>query len=346
VPTATGSLIKGGNFARDCLFNPVLDGQRSQRIRFVVWCSTEAGGVRFRLRRVDHGEITGISRIAEATGSGRAGAFRCRKVKQIVECAGHKHGPVVIRGWIEVRNGERCEPLYSPSANFIFRGKADGCSRRHYEPHFSLGYMRSFRHEFGLDLDLGNNRAAIDRRIRAIIRSWRRGEPVARVSAAEIGQPLRPVDQRELEFRDELLDRTVGALESWVPSHAATTYAGYWIDDQVHGGAVVYVGFTQEQEAQLDAFKKQVQLFAPDHVKPFPIAPEYSEAELEAWSEKVFIPARSSISNLASSAGVNVEENKVEVGTQHVAKMKRLLRARFGTLDPFLVVFERPGILL
>lgn len=207
-----------------------------------------------------------------------------------------------------------------------------------------MGYMRSFRREMGFDEDLKGDKAAIERRIHGLVRAWRRGEPVARVFASWLGQPLRPADQRRLEFREELLNLTASALERWVPRHAADTYAGYEIDDE--HGAIFYVGFTGDQDAQLAAFKRQVKLFAPEHIQPFPVQPLYSERALYKLEEEVFQPFDSPLARLVNSLKVVTLQNKVEVGTEHVAKVKRLLTERFGPDAPFLVVFMRPGVLL
>lgn len=167
---------------------------------------------------------------------------------------------------------------------------------------------------------------------------------MTRVAAAQYGQPFRAADQRRIEFRDELLERTASALERWVPRHAAGTYAGYDIDD-AHG-AIFYVGFTGDQAAQLAAFKSQVKLFAPEHIQPFPVQPLYSERALVKLEEEVFEPFPSPLTRLINSLGIVVMANKVEVGTEHVAKVRRLLAGRFGPDAPFLVVFARPGVLL
>lgn len=44
------------------------------------------------------------------------------------------------------------------------------------------------------------------------------------------------------------------------------------------------------------------------------------------------------------SVGPDIEDNKVRVGTQHVAKLKCLLLEKVGTLDPFLIEFGHPFI--
>lgn len=254
---------------------------------------------------------------------------------------------MVVRGWIVVPAGNRCAvPIWMRTAEIVYQSLPMGCPKTRPErANFGIGDMRRFRRELGLDEDLEGDRAAIDRRIHSIIHAWRRGEPAARVAVDQYGQPFRPADQRRLEFRDELLERTASALERWVPRHAADTYAGYDIDDE--HGAIFYVGFTGDQDAQLATFKRQMKLFAPEHIHPFPVQPLYSERALYRLEEEVFEPPLDSpLERLINSLSILVLANKIEVGTQHVAKVKRLLTERFGADAPFLVVFARPGVLL
>jgi len=344
------SLIKSGDLARDCVAQAMLDRSHSRAIRFVVWCSVQTGEARFSLRRADEGRsqpgapILSFSARPETTGHGAGRSFRCERRIESVRCSGRKSGPVVIRGRIVVPAGSRCGvPIQMRAAEAGYQSVPRGCPGTHRErANFGMGYMRSFRRDLGFDEDLKGDQAAIDRRIHSLVRSWRRGEPVPRVSAIQYGQPFRPVDQRRLEFRDELLERTANALERWVPRHAADTYAGYELDDE--HGAIFYVGFTGDQEAQLATFKRQVKLFAPEHIQPFPVQPLYSERALYKLEEEVLEPPFDSpLERLINSIGILTLPNKIEVGTEHVAKVKRLLAERFGPGAPFLVVFSRPA---
>lgn len=259
-----------------------------------------------------------------------------------MKCAGLAGGPLVLRGSVRVPHGSRCLPLRLHTAESTYVGAPVGC------PHVPVRrapnrfrYFHEFRAEFGLDADLHGDKAAIDRRIRGTVAAWRRGEPVARVTEQELGLPLRPVDMRQLEFEDKLLTRTVDALESWVPRHASDTYAGYTIE--VENGPVIFrVGFTGDQVAQLEAFKRELKLFAPEHIQPFLVPPTYSERELEGYREEVIELAESRGWWLLTSMRVDIEANRVRIGTQHVAKLKRLLLEKVGTLDPFVVEFGKP----
>lgn len=349
---ASTSLVKSGELARDCVGQARLDGNHARVIRFIAWCSIQSGEVRFSLRRANEvgsradAPITSFSMRPETSGPGAGRGFHCRRRAETLSCSGKKSGPVVVRGEIEVPAGSRCAvPIWIRAAVAYFQGVPRGCPGTHRErANFDMGYMRSFRREMGLDEDLQGDQAAIDRRIHGLVRAWRRGDPVARVSADQYGQPFRAADQCRLEFRDELLERTASALERWVPRHAADTYAGYEIDDE--HGAIFYVGFTGDQEVQLTAFKSQMRLFAPKHIQPFPVPPLYSERALLKLEEEAFEPPDSPLARLVNSLKILVLPNKIEVGTEHVTKVKRLLAERFGADAPFLVVFARGGTLL
>jgi hypothetical protein len=261
-----------------------------------------------------------------------------------MKCAGLAHGPLVLRGNLRVPRGSRCLPLHLHTAESSYVSAPIGC--RHvrapwvpYRPH----YFHEFRREFGLDSDLHGDKEAIDRRIRGTLAAWRRGEPVARVTEHELGLPLRPADMRRLEFEDTLIMRTADALESWVPRHAFNTYAGDFIEEE-NGPVIFRVGFTGDQSAQLEAFKREVKLFAPEHIQPFLVPPTYSERELEGYNQGVIELVQSRGDDLFTSMHLDVEANKVVIGTQHVAVLKRLLLRKFSTLDPFLIKFGHPFI--
>jgi hypothetical protein len=202
--------------------------------------------------------------------------------------------------------------------------------------------MFSFRKSFGLDLDLHGNRAAIGRRIHALIRAWSRGEPVARVTADELGLPLRPRDDRELEFRDEYIEQTAGILERWAPRHAAATYAGYDVDHE-HGG-IFYIGFVGDQDAQLAAFRARFDLIAPGRIEPFPVPPAHSERELLALEEEILEWLVTQEGDVFNSLSLNTLANVIEVGSLQVKKAHLLLVERFGADAPIRVVREGPAI--
>ena len=272
--------------------------------------------------------------------------MRCYRSGQTIKCVGRKQGPVTIRGRLSVDPISRCTLRTWLETAWSINGTPPlGCpGTRPPRPPRDIDSIRRFRQSHDLDRDLHGNRAAIDRRIRGLIRAWERGDPVARYNVANIGEPLLPRDQRELERRDDYLVQTYTELDKWVPAHAKDTYAGYDMDHE--NGGVIYIGFVGDQDAQLKAFLRSFKTIAPGRIKPFPVPPKYSEAHLERLAEQVWEPPGSKLEELITSSGVDTLANVVEVGTQHVAEVRRLIAEKYGPDAPFRIVFEEPGGLL
>jgi hypothetical protein len=217
----------------------------------------------------------------------------------------------------------------------------NGCPKSKEERARRLKQIIGDRAYRGLDLDLAGDRAAIVRRARGLLSAWKRGDPVARWTSEEeaFGMPLRASEQIELEYRDTYRERFQDLVEEadWVERNAASTYAGYEIDEAA--GGIIYVGFTIEPEAVLA--KLQPLLIAPDRFKPFPVTPTYTEAELEKiWLD--FSLGKGPLGRLVNSISIDYLANKVALGTEHVARVRRLIAARYGADTPYEVVFERP----
>jgi hypothetical protein len=345
-PGATQSLGKGGEYARDCVGAANLSRRQPRAFRFIVWCGVQAGKVRFSVRRAEGERLLASPRRVYPEAYGAAGNFRCRQVVETLKCAGRVDGAAVLRGFVEVPDGTRCLKVLIRTAGIRWTGRPTGCpGTRADRPPRDWRYMRGFRRDFGLDLDLGGDRAAIDRRIRDLIEAWIRGNPVARVTTAELGLPLRPEDQAELEYRDEYLERDAEAIERWGRQHAPDTFAGWHLDHE--GGGTFYIGFVGDQERQIAEFERQVKVLAPERIEPFPTPPRYSHRELEAFEGELLDHWEiSGILHLVTSIGTNDFANRVEVGTKHVAKVRQALAELFGPENPALVVYEPPGVLL
>ena len=336
-----------GGRARDCTTEAKLSPAGPAVIRYVVWCGVQSGRVTLRIRRPQGPAVLGFSHTARATGPGASGALRCRRQPGgRVFCAGRKSGPVTFRGSVAVAPGTRCGALLSLN---VWRWTGDsvdfptGCPKSYEERERRVRQIIGDRAYYGLDRDLNGDRAAIVRRARSLLRAWREGDPVARWTSEEeaFGMPLRAFEQAELEYRDLYRERFQNLVEggSWVARNAATTYAGYHLDEAA--GGIVYVGFTVEPEAMLEKLKRL--LIAPERFRPFPVTPTYSEAELEKiWLS--FPPRGSRLWNLVNQTSIDYLANKVEVGTQHVARVRRLIAARYGPDAPFEVVFAYPAV--
>jgi hypothetical protein len=339
----------GAGRARDCTTEAKLSADGPTVVRYVAWCGVQSGRVTLRIRRPQGPALTGFSRTAKAVGPGASGPLHCHPQRGgRVFCAGRKSGPVTFRGSVTVAPGTRCTALLSLN---VWRWTGDsrdfptGCPRSYQEPVRHLRQIISDRAYFGLDLDLKGDHAAIVRRARGLLQAWRDGDPVARWTSEEeaFGMPLRAAEQAELEYRETYREHFQDLIEEsdWVATNAPTTYAGYELDEAA--GGIIYVGFTVEPEAMLEKLKRQ--LIAPDRFRPFPIPPTHSEAELEEIWES-FPPQRSPLWGLINMTSIDYLANKIEVGTEHVARVRRLIAARYGPDAPFEVVFERPAVLL
>jgi hypothetical protein len=332
---------------RDCTTEARLAGEAPTVVNYVVWCGVQSGPVTLRIRRPQGSAPRGFSPVAEANGPGASGPLRChRQPGGRVFCSGRKSGPVTFRGSVTVAPGSRCAAKLKLN---VWRWTGDsldfptGCPRSYEQPVRRLRQIISSRAYYGLDRDLGGDRAAIRDRARGLLQAWRRGDPVARWTYEEeaFGMPLRAAEQVELEYRDTYREHFQDLVEEgdWVARNAPNTYAGYELDEAA--GGIIYVGFTAEPEATLEKLKRH--LIAPGRFKPFPVTPTYTEAELEATSEKL-ISSRSPLLSLINSVGIDYLANRIEVGTEHVARVRRLIAARYGPDAPFEVVFAFPAI--
>jgi len=333
---------------RDCTTEAKLSSEGPSVVRYVVWCGVQSGRVTLRIRRPRGPALLGFSQTAQAVGPGASGPLRCHpQPGGRVFCSGRTSGPVTFRGSVTVPPGTRCAALVRLN---VWRWTGDsldfptGCPKSYAEPVRHLGQIISSRAYYGLDRDLNGDHAAIIRRARDLLQAWRRGDPVARWTSQEevFGMPLSASEQVELEYRDIYREHFQDLIEgSWVAKNAPSTYAGYELDEAA--GGIIYVGFTVEPEAMLEKLKQH--LIAPERFKPFPITPTYTEAELEKiWFK--FPAKKSPLWGLVNQTGIDYLANKIEVGTEHVARVRRLIVARYGPDAPFEVVFARPVVLL
>jgi hypothetical protein len=338
-----------GGRTRDCTTEAKLSREGPSVVRYVVWCGVQSGRVTLRIRRPKGPALLGFSQTARASGPGASGPLRCHpQPGGRVFCSGRKDGPVTFRGSVSVASGTRCA---APLHLNVWRWTGDsldfptGCPKSYEEPERRLRQIIGDRAERGLDNDLDGDRAAIVRRAKSLLQAWRRGDPVARWTSEEeaFGMPLRAFEQAELEYRDVYREHFQDLVEEgdWVAKNAPSSYAGYQLDEAA--GGIIYVGFTVEPEATLEKLKRR--LIAPDRFKPFPVTPTYTEKELEEiWFA---FPARKSrLWGLVNSTGIDYLANKIEVGTEHVARVRRLIAEDYGPDAPFEVVFAQPVVFL
>jgi hypothetical protein len=328
----------------DCTTETYVASGHPGKIKFIVWCGVQSGDVSFGVKRSRDERIEGFKQELKAWGRGAVSPFRCSRRDDAIRCVGRKEGPVKVQGWITV-GGERCAG--KTILNFVgaYVLKPVGCPRvQPFHPHWNLRHLQNERQEFGFDADLNGDQLAITRRIQGLIRAWERGEPVARATAAIFGGPMRAREQREREYRSEYIAQLPEALDRWVPLFAQDTYAGYYVDHE-HGGTI-YIGFVGNQEAQLAGFMASSELVAPERLRPFPLPPKYSWAHLQGLQVELgliaFFSAESDPWRMINRIGIDTAANVVEVYTEQVEEVRKLIDERFGPAAPILVVYGRP----
>lgn len=334
---------------RDCTTEAMLEQGSPTVVRYVVWCGVQEGRVTLRIKRKRGPALLGFSRTAAASGPGAAGPMRCRPLRgDRVFCSARKTGPVTFRGTIDVPRGTRCAALVGLD---VWRWTGDsldlpsGCPRSYETRERKVGQILSDRAWEGLDLDLMGDRAARVRRAKSLLAAWRRGDPVARWTSEEeaFGMPLRAFEQTELEYRDLYREQFQNMVEGgdWVKRNAPDSWAGYELDSAA--GGIIYVGFTKEPEALLEKLRRR--LIAPERFQLFPVQPRYTEEQLEGiWFS--FPRPKSPLWNLVNSTSIHYIANKIEVSTEHVTRVRRLIAEEYGPDAPFEVVFGHPAILL
>lgn len=346
---ASPSSTSASGRAQDCTTEAKLSPEDRSVVRYVVWCGVQSGRVTLKIRRPRGPAVLGFGRTAQAVGPGASGPLRCRAQRGgRVACVGRASGPVTFRGSVTVAPRTRCA---APLSLNVWKWTGDsvsfpaGCPKSYRERPRHLNQIISERAYYGLDLDLKGDREAIVRRAKGLLRAWRRGDPVARWTSQEevFRMPLTAAEQVELEYRDTYREHFQDLIEEsdWVKKNAPDTYAGYELDEAA--GGIIYVGFTAEPEAMLEKLRQR--LIAPDRFKPFPVTPTYTEAELEKiWF--AFPPRKSPLWGLVNETSIDYLANKIEVGTEHVARVRHLIAVRYGPDAPFEVVFAEPVVFL
>jgi YD repeat-containing protein len=201
-----------------------------------------------------------------------------------------------------------------------------------------------FRKEFGLDLDLKGNEAAIDARIFDLMGDWNNphtpaGE-VARASWERWGVPLRLVDVGELEYRDWFYHVNADRIEQWVKDTEPSSFAGYYLDHAT--GGIMYVGFLDHQAERLADLKASLSLLGGERLRVYQVTPTASYLSVQAASQSVSnaIESNSTLAELVVDVKEDEAGEAVRVGTENVAQVEGLLNQMLGSNVPVAVEYE------
>ncbi|HEU4739952.1 MAG TPA: DUF6531 domain-containing protein [Solirubrobacterales bacterium] len=204
-----------------------------------------------------------------------------------------------------------------------------------------------FREEHGLDLDLQGDEQAINDRIFESMGDWNNpmtpaGE-VARATYAKWGAPLRAVDAAELEHRQAYWKHAMASIPQWTSAHAASSFAGFFLDERA--GGKIRVGFTggqEAQKAQVESLIASGSVSASDRIVGFAIPPQNSLPTLEALADQAQSTVSSLPPNIASRAYVDVRENEVAVVASNLSEAESRLHLALGAQSPLRFVYGEP----
>jgi hypothetical protein len=207
--------------------------------------------------------------------------------------------------------------------------------------------IKTFREEFGLDLDRKGDEEAINDRIFALLRDWNNphtpaGE-VARATSERWGVPLRAADAAELEYREWFYNLDAERIDQWVKETKPSSFAGYYLDHAA--GGIMHIGFLDRQDERLASLKASLSLVVGERLQVYPTAPTASYLSVVAAAESVSnaIESNSTLRELV----VNVENDEagkaVRVGTPNVAQVERILQQMLGPSAPIAVEYDAGG---
>ena len=199
----------------------------------------------------------------------------------------------------------------------------------------SFAEVLRFREEFGLDLDLKNMELTLNERIFDLIGAWHNpntpiGE-VARASAERWGVPLRPVDVAEMEYREWYLHENSSRIMSWAASNAGSTYGGYRVDNRQ--GGIIYVGFTANQTAAVEALKASGIPVATERIQSDSAPPTHSLKQLVSLARAIGVEAPTNSTIVEGG----MTDDQIEIGAVNVGSAESWLEGRFGPGAPVAV---------
>jgi len=206
--------------------------------------------------------------------------------------------------------------------------------------------IKRFREQFGLDLDIGADKLAINERIFELINACNDpnsylGE-VARATTEQWGVPLRPVDVDELEYCERYLEQDGPLIERWAREPHPGTFAGYQLDDQA--GGKLRIGFTQDQSQAVAEFVAKENPVAADRSTTFASVPTQPLATIEATEASVLakVEEDAQLRNYVASIESPEVGNVVEVQATNPQVVESILRESLGSLNGISVTFV-PG---
>lgn len=190
--------------------------------------------------------------------------------------------------------------------------------------------IKGFREAHGLDRANPRTQPQTNELILELLYEWEGRNPTAMTAVEQFGSPMRAPELAEMQYRREYVNNAADVIPEWVEEHAPSLYGGSYIDDRA--GGLIYVGFTQDQSALIEALRGDPRLINPGAIREFPTPPTASIASLEASSDSVVaaLDGNSMIAPLTTSVHVSPESRMIEVGATDPIAVKQFLDTTFG----------------
>jgi hypothetical protein len=319
---------------------------------WVVWCGTERGS--FQIQFHPQKEVGPIQLVGtpEASGPGAGPSPACHADEGELFCKVSKSGPITIRGTISIP-GDICSEhvaIWINSGRWMgsgIGGPPTGCPGRKPPTPPTIARIVRFREREYLAGAHESHAALIDaaRRLR---QAWIAEDPIARWTEGAWGVPLSNGDVKELQLRLVSLNQADRLIHDWLKKTGLTSiYAGWdWAPD-----GTIYVGFTRRPVATLARLRKAEPFVAPSRLKPFPIPPTHSEAELQKLAGRILAAAeklerKGKQGFDLEDAGLDTLANKVELRSFDPVAARRWVDANLGPDAPVEVIKASGGELL
>ena len=197
-------------------------------------------------------------------------------------------------------------------------------------PKPSFESIAKFREEFGLDREHNYSESEYTHLLLELLYEWELGEPAAVASVEKWGVPLRTPEIQELEYRERYIEQFAESISEWAEEHAPTTYGGYYVDNRA--GGIIYLGFTSNQQSQVEAFKSVPGLIAPGQIREYPAPPTVALATVETTEESIanYLEANSTMNNATTEIGTEPGSSLIRVGSTNPSLVQEYLTAHFG----------------
>jgi trypsin len=208
-------------------------------------------------------------------------------------------------------------------------------------PRPTFEQIKQFREEYGLDREHNYSEQQLTTLILELLYEWENEQPTAMLAVEKWGVPLRAPEVEELEYREHYIEQFAELIPEWSQEHAASTYGGYYVDNRA--GGLIYVGFTQNQQAQVESLKQTPGLIDPGQIHEYASPPTVAVVTTEATEESVtsYIEQNTAVMEATTEVGAEPGSTTVRVGATNPQMVGEYLTAHFGSGAPIQTFLDQ-----